>query len=98
MVALRAPGHVHVPARSIASESNASRGCRPGHGARGPQGHATIPPFASGSSLPGLFEMAGQQQELSEVLGGTVDVKTVGFLSRYFGDEVLAETQEEYVA
>ncbi|HJW74926.1 MAG TPA: hypothetical protein VJ787_04560 [Thermoleophilia bacterium] len=42
--------------------------------------------------------MAGQQQELSEVLGGTVDVKTVGFLSRYFGDEVLAETQEEYVA
>jgi predicted nucleotidyltransferase len=46
----------------------------------------------------GLFEMARQQRELSEIIGRTVDLKTVGFLSRYFRDEVLAEAQEEYVA
>jgi predicted nucleotidyltransferase len=53
--------------------------------------------YEPGASV-GLMEMAGQQQELSDIVCRTVDLKTVGFLSRYFRDEVLAEAQEEYVA
>ena len=45
---------------------------------------------------PGLafFEM---QDELSEILGRTVDLKTPNELSKYFRDEVLAEAEELYV-
>lgn len=49
-------------------------------------------------SMVGLFEMARQQRELSAIIGRDVDLKTAGFLSRYFRDEVLAEALEEYVA
>ena len=38
------------------------------------------------------------QDELSEIFGRTVDLNTIGFLSRYFRDEVKAEAQDLYVA
>jgi hypothetical protein len=45
---------------------------------------------------PGLafFRM---QDELSEILGRTVDLKTPNELSKYFRDDVLAEAEELYV-
>ncbi len=47
--------------------------------------------------VPGLafFEM---EQELSEVLGRTVDLNTPNFLSRHFRDEILSEAQVHYVS
>jgi predicted nucleotidyltransferase len=38
------------------------------------------------------------QDELSEILGRSVDLNTEGFLSRYFRDAVLAEARDLYVA
>jgi len=38
------------------------------------------------------------QRELSELLGGTVDLNTAGFLSPYFRSEVLEEAQVLYAA
>jgi predicted nucleotidyltransferase len=38
------------------------------------------------------------EQELSQLLGRKVDLNTPGFLSRQFRDEVLAETEVQYVA
>ena len=38
------------------------------------------------------------QDELSEILGHTVDLNTPGSISRYFRDEVLEEAEELYVA
>ena len=38
------------------------------------------------------------QDELSELLGLTVDLNTPGFLSPYFREEVLAEAEDLYVA
>jgi predicted nucleotidyltransferase len=38
------------------------------------------------------------EQELSELLGRQVDLTTVGFLSRYFRDQVVAEAEPLYVA
>lgn len=46
----------------------------------------------------GLFEMVRQQDELEEIIGRKVDLRTAGFLSRYFRDEVLAEAEAEFVA
>lgn len=47
--------------------------------------------------IPGLafFSM---QNELSEILGRKVDLQTPRFLSRYFGDQVLAEAEDQHVA
>ena len=47
--------------------------------------------------VPGLafFTM---QDELSKILGHKVDLNTVGFISKYFRDEVLRESRVEYVA
>ena len=47
--------------------------------------------------VPGLafFEM---EQELSDLLGRKVDLNTLGFLSRYFREEVLAEAEAQYDA
>jgi predicted nucleotidyltransferase len=36
-----------------------------------------------------LFELGGMQQEISELLGREVDLKTSGFLSRYFRQQVV---------
>lgn len=38
------------------------------------------------------------QDELSEILGHTVDLNTPGSISRYFRDEVLDEAEDLYVA
>lgn len=40
-----------------------------------------------------FFEM---QDELTGILGRTVDLNTPGFLSRYFRDQVLAEAETVY--
>jgi hypothetical protein len=44
------------------------------------------------------FAFFGMQDELSQILGRKVDLNTLGFLSRYFRDEVLREARELYVA
>jgi len=42
------------------------------------------------------FGFIGIQDELSEILGRTVDLHTPGSLSKYFRDEVLQEAEELY--
>ncbi len=43
---------------------------------------------------PGYFELAGMEQELSELLGNCrVDFRTPQDLSRYFRDEVMAQAE-----
>lgn len=46
---------------------------------------------------PGLA-FFGMQDELSEIIGREVDLNTVGFLSPYFRDRVLADARDIYVA
>ena len=47
--------------------------------------------------IPGLIGLAGMEIELSELLGGQkVDLRTPNELSRYFRDEVLAETEVQH--
>ena len=46
----------------------------------------------------GLLRLAGMEIELSEILGRKVDLNTLGFLSDYFRDQVLAEAQVQYDA
>ena len=38
------------------------------------------------------------ERELSEIFGRKVDLNTLGFLSKYFRDEVLAEAEVYYDA
>jgi len=45
-----------------------------------------------------LLDMVRTQDELSEIIGRRVDLRTRGFLSRYFRDEVVAEAEVEFVA
>ena len=46
---------------------------------------------------PTLFDVAGMEIELSEMLNGTkVDLRTAQELSRYFREEVLAESEVQY--
>lgn len=45
-----------------------------------------------------LFDMAGMELELSEMLGRKVDLRTLGDLSRYFRDEVAQEAEVQYAA
>ena len=40
----------------------------------------------------------GMEQELSEMLGRKVDLNTPGFLSKYFREEVLVESEDVFVA
>ncbi len=47
--------------------------------------------------VPGLA-FFGMQDELSKLLGRTVDLNTPGFISTYFRDDVLREAQNVYVA
>lgn len=44
----------------------------------------------------GMIKLAGIEIELSELLGHKVDLNTPGFLSRYYRDRVLAESQIQY--
>ncbi len=46
--------------------------------------------------IPGLFAMVDMQDELSEIIGRDVDLKTPNSLSRYFRDEVLAKAKIIY--
>jgi len=46
--------------------------------------------------LPGLAFFA-MEEELSEILGRKVDLSTPGFISPNFRDEVLAESEVQYV-
>ena len=43
------------------------------------------------------FAFFGMQDELSDLLGRRVDLRTPSELSKYFRDEVLAEAEELYV-
>ena len=45
-----------------------------------------------------LIDMVRMQDELSEIIGRHVDLRTKGFLSRYFREEVVAEAEVEFVA
>jgi len=47
---------------------------------------------------PSLLELGALQQELSELIGREVDLKTLGFLSRYFRAQVLSEAVPLYAA
>ncbi len=51
--------------------------------------------FAGGRS-PSLFTLGGMQQELTGMFGRGADLKTPGFLSRYFRDEVRAGSRVLY--
>jgi hypothetical protein len=46
--------------------------------------------------IPGLFGMARLEQELSNVLGRKVDLRTPEDLSRYFREEVMQEAEVQY--
>ena len=46
--------------------------------------------------MPGLFDIAGMEIELSEMFGRKVDLRTPAELSRYFRDEVLEKARVEY--
>lgn len=48
--------------------------------------------------VPGLLTVAQLEIELSEILGRTVDLRTLGDLSRYFRDEVAAHARTLYAA
>ncbi|MFN0165409.1 MAG: nucleotidyltransferase family protein [Bryobacteraceae bacterium] len=45
---------------------------------------------------PGLLGLARMERELSELLGRKVDLRTAGFLSRYFRDKVVGEALVQY--
>jgi len=47
--------------------------------------------------VPGLA-FFGMQDELGAILGRKVDLHTLGFLSKYFRDEVLTEAEVQYVS
>ncbi len=53
--------------------------------------------FAPGSHV-GLFDIAGMEQELSEMLGREVDLRTPDDLSPYFREDVLRQAEVQYAA
>lgn len=48
--------------------------------------------------VPSLFDVAGMEEELSEILGRKADMRTPRDLSRYFRDEVVRNARVEYAA
>ena len=46
--------------------------------------------------MPGLFDIAGMEIELTEIFGRKVDLRTPAELSRYFRDDVLEKARVEY--
>jgi predicted nucleotidyltransferase len=46
--------------------------------------------------VPGLFRLVRMEQELSEIVGRKVDLRTAAELSRYFRDRVLAAAEPVY--
>ncbi len=53
--------------------------------------------FPAGET-PSLLELGGMVMELRAIFGRDVDLKTPGFLSRYFRDKVVREARTLYVA
>lgn len=45
---------------------------------------------------PGFLRLASMEQELSDLLGYRVDLRTPHDLSRYFRDDVLALAETQY--
>jgi predicted nucleotidyltransferase len=45
---------------------------------------------------PTLFDVVGMEQELTQKLGSSVDLRTPGDLSRYFRDQVVATAALQY--
>ena len=50
------------------------------------------------SHIPGLFDLAGMEIELSGMIGRKVDLRTPAELSRYFRAAVLNHARIEYAA
>lgn len=46
----------------------------------------------------GLIKLAGIENELSEMIVRKVDLNTPGFISKYYRDKVLAESEVQYAA
>ncbi|MBN1904381.1 MAG: nucleotidyltransferase family protein [Deltaproteobacteria bacterium] len=46
----------------------------------------------------GLMKLTSIENELSEIIGRKVDLNTPGFISKYFRDKVLAESEVQYAA
>jgi uncharacterized protein len=53
--------------------------------------------FEPGSE-PGLIALVSMEEELSEMLGRTADLRTPEDLSRYFRDKVVASAEVQYAA
>lgn len=53
--------------------------------------------FAPGCHV-GLLDIAGMEQELSEMLGREVDLRTPNDLSPYFREDVLRQAEVQYAA
>lgn len=53
--------------------------------------------FAPGET-PSLLALGGMQVELTEMLGREVDLKTPGFVWRYFRDAVMRNAEVQYAA
>ncbi|TFH01966.1 MAG: nucleotidyltransferase, partial [Candidatus Thorarchaeota archaeon] len=48
--------------------------------------------------IPGFFELMKMEEELSDIFGRTVDLRTPQDLSRYFREEVIAKAEVQYLA
>lgn len=48
--------------------------------------------------VPGLMTLAGMENELAEIVGRDVDLRTIGDVSPYFRDQVVATAQPLYVS
>ena len=61
------------------------------HGDREPDSHIDLLVEYLPDARVGMLGIFGQQRELSEIVGGKVDLRTPKELSQYFRDEVVAE-------
>ena len=70
-------------------------------------GSVLTPQFKSSSDIdflvvfdphyhPGLFNLVDMEEELSEIVGRTADLRTPGDLSRFFRDEVVEQAHPIY--
>jgi predicted nucleotidyltransferase len=44
----------------------------------------------------GLIRLSGLEIELGKIIGRKVDLNTIGFLSKYYRDQILAESEVKY--
>ena len=61
------------------------------HGDAGPDSDIDLLVEYLPDARVGLLALIGQQRELSEIVGGAVDLRTPNDLSQYFRDDVVAE-------